>query len=166
MKNKATTYVLGAAVAVVWGLIIFRIVAALNRSDDDDAPAKTVQLGKDAYNDFAIRPDTTSLLLNYRDPFGLVKEKDTIAGITRKQTKRIAPINAKPAMNWDFIQYSGYVLNPGTKKVITLVNINGRNATLSDGATFENVKLIRNLRDSIRISYNGITKCIIRKNAL
>lgn len=165
MKNKATTYILGIAVAVVWGLIIYRIIAAVSDSGDNDAPVKTLQIDKGPYNDFAITPDTTHLLLNYRDPFGLVKMKDTAAITVRRNIKKERIPAAKPAINWDFIQYSGYILNPASKKLITLISVNGRMATLNEGATFENVKLIRNLRDSIKISYGGVIKTINRKSS-
>jgi len=52
------------------------------------------------------------------------------------------------------------MLNPATKKLIALVSVNGQNITLSEGQTKNEVKLIKNLRDSIKVSFEGKTKFI------
>jgi len=158
MKNKKLSYVLGLAVLVVWGMIIYRIFAAVNENNDDNAPP-LVNTIKEAYNDFSIPKDTTHLLLNYRDPFGLVKQKDTARFIAPRTSARTVVPGIKP-MDWSFIRYSGYMLNPATKKLIALVSVNGQNITLSEGQTKNEVKLIKNLRDSIKISFEGKTKFI------
>ena len=164
MKNKKVTYLLGLVVAIVWGIIIYRIFDAA--AGNDDALHTALQVKKEAYNDYAIAKDTTHLLLNYRDPFGLTKQKDTVAPVKRTNYKT-AIIAPKPVMNWGFIQYSGYIRNPSNKKLITLVSINGRSEMLVEGQVKDNVKLIKNLRDSIKISYNGKIKFIpIRPAAL
>jgi len=165
MKNKKLTYFLIAAVVGVWALIIYRVVGAATAEDDASLPMPTSAV-KEAYNDFSLPKDTTKLLLNYRDPFGLVKPKDTI---TLKPTKSLShnslPAVAKPAMNWSFITYSGYIRNPSTKKLVALVSINGQSLTLSEGEIKNQVKLVKNLRDSIKISYEGKTKFISIKPA-
>jgi len=165
VKNKKLTYFLGFVVLVVWGLIIYRIFDASGGPDDDPAPTANTRQ-KEAYNDYAIPKDTARLLLNYRDPFGIIKTKDT-AEIPLKKLLHKGAINlpVKPAFNWSFIQYSGYIRNPDSKKLIALVTINGKNEMFSEGEIKDNVKLIRNFRDSIKISFNGITKFIAIKPA-
>jgi len=162
MKNKMVTYLLGALVAIVWGIIIYRIFDAAVGSDD--AAPGPVPVKKEVYNDYAIAKDTTHLLLNYHDPFGLARQKDTVTPI-KKTNYRAMAIVPKPVMNWGFIQYSGYIRNPASKKLITLISINGRSEMLTEGQEKDNVKLIKNLRDSIKISYNGKIKFIPIKPA-
>jgi hypothetical protein len=163
MKNKKVTYLLGAVVLIVWGLIIYRVFDAASGGDDPVASAPTA-IKKEVYNDFAMPKDTSRLLLNYRDPFGLVAQKDTAEiPVKRLVRKSTGPIAVKPAMNWGFIQYSGYIRNPVSKKLITLVVINGQNQTLTKGEVKDQVKLIRNLHDSIKISYQGKIKYITIK---
>lgn len=157
---------MGFVVLVVWGIIIYRVFLAAAGSDDDAVPAVSNVAQKEAYNDFAIAKDTTMLLLNYRDPFGLVKQKDTAnLSVKRSPYKSMASTAKKPAFNWGFIQYSGYIRNPVSKKLITLVTINGKSEMLSEGEIRGQVKLIKNLRDSIKISFNGKTKFIAIKSA-
>ncbi|MDR3694117.1 hypothetical protein [Mucilaginibacter sp.] len=163
MKNKKLTYLLGLVVVVVWGMIIYRVFNGLN-SNDNTATVAPLKTAKEAYNDFSIPKDTTHLLLNYRDPFGIAREKDTDKVVIRKVSERKIPIQVKP-MDWGFIRYSGYMLNPATKKMIALVSVNGQNITLAEGQTKNDVKLIRNLRDSIKISYAGKTKFIAIKSS-
>jgi hypothetical protein len=164
MKNKKLTYFLGFAVLMVWGLIIYRVFAAAGGDDSEKGPAVTAVLQKEPYNDYTMVKDTTRLLLNYRDPFGLVKQKDTAElPLKRILQKRGLSSTLKPAFNWGFIRYSGYIRNPGSKKLIALVSINGKDEMFSEGETKDHVKLIKNLRDSIRISFNGKTKFITIK---
>lgn len=166
MKNKKLTYVLGLAVLAVWGIIIYRLFNAAG-GDDNAIPVASNQRPKEPYNDYALPKDTAHLLLNYRDPFGLIKFKDTAEiPIKRSGHKAIAPTSAKPAFNWSFISYSGYIHNPVSRKLIALVIINGKNIMLSEGDTKERVRLIKNLRDSIKVSFNGQTKFITKSAAL
>jgi hypothetical protein len=164
MKNKKLTYFLGFAVLVVWGLILYRVFDASGGDDNDSSPVKSAPIQKEAYNDYEILTDTSHLLLNYRDPFSQGREKDT-AQIPLKKllVKNRILLPPKPAFNWGFIQYSGYIRNPGSKKLIALVSINGKDEMFSEGETKDHVKLIKNLRDSIRIRFNGKTKFITIK---
>jgi hypothetical protein len=165
VKNKRFTYFLGVVVLALWGLIIYKIIKWVHEANDDTVQTVAGKITKEPYNDFAITADTTHLLLNYRDPFGLIKPKDTVnASIKRNYHKNISLLK-QPVFNWDFIQYSGYIRNPASKKLITLVNIGGKSEMLSEGETKDQVKLIKNMRDSIKISFNGKTKFITRRPA-
>jgi hypothetical protein len=164
MKNKKVTYLLGLLVAIVWGIIIYRIFDAAAGNDDTILPVQTSSK-KEAYNDFVIPKDTAHLLLNYRDPFGITRQKDTTVTAIKKMHIKPAMVIPKPAINWNFIQYSGYIRNPASKKLITLVSINGRNEMLAEGEVKGQVKLLKNMRDSIKISYNGKIKYITIKPA-
>jgi len=164
-KGKTTTYVLGFAVAMLWVVIIYRVVDWAKASDDS-TPIIAPAYKKEAYDDYTAPKDTAKLLLNYRDPFGQSHKKDTvITGVNRPGIKSFTPIIPKATFNWNFIQYAGYIRNPDSKKLVTFVTINGKSATLSEGEIRDNVKLLKNLRDSIKISYNGKTKYITQKPA-
>ena len=64
-------------------------------------------------------------------------------------------------MDWGFIQYSGYIRNPGSKKLVAIMTVNGKNVMMAEGETTDQVKLLKNLRDSIKISFKGKTKFIV-----
>lgn len=158
MKNKKLTYVLGIAVAVVWGLIIYRIVGSLG-SDNETSAGTPIAIKKELYNDYAIPKDTTRLTLNYRDPFGLVKFKDTTKVKVHVGSSHLL-VASLPAINWSFIRYSGYIRNPVSKKLIALLQINGKSENMAEGETINKVKLLKNMQDSVKISFNGKIKFI------
>lgn len=158
MKNKMTTYVLIFFVLLVWGIIGYRLFDAMN--NNDNVPFNPHIELKETYNDFTVKKDTGSLSLNYRDPFGMVT-KDTIEKIPLRSVPRKV-INAaiKPTVNWNMIKYSGYIRNPNSKKLIAIMNINGKTIMLSEGESAEQVQLLKNARDSVKVSYKNQTKFI------
>ncbi|MEO7215185.1 hypothetical protein [Mucilaginibacter sp.] len=161
MKNKKLTYVLIVAVAAVWGLILYRVFDAASGDDEMVAPTQQVTK-KEAYNDYQIKPDTSHLLLNYRDPFGLVKFRDTVnAKITPSKLSRAITL-PKPEINWGFVKYAGFIANPGSKKMIAILTINGKSVMLAEGESADEVKLLKNLRDSVKILYRNKSKFITR----
>jgi hypothetical protein len=168
MKNKATVYILGLVVVAVWGLIIYNVIKATSGDDDTVIPTSAVRLNKEPLNDFAIKEDTVKLNLNYRDPFGIASPpKDTAVSVPTKISRAKSmnlsadPIFAKAIINWTFIKYSGYIRNPHTKKLIAIVNINGKSLMMSEGDAAEQVTLLKNLKDSIKVSYQHKTKYIV-----
>ncbi|MDB5002069.1 MAG: hypothetical protein JWQ34_294 [Mucilaginibacter sp.] len=160
MKNKKVTYFLGFLALVMWGIIIYRIFDSAGGSEND-LPIAEKKRNKESYNDYTIPKDTTRLLLNYKDPFELKKQKDIIQGINKKPAvAKIVQPAFKPVFNWGFIKYSGYIRNPGSKKLVAFVTINGKTIMMSEGETAEQVKLVKNLQDSIKITFNDKTAFI------
>jgi hypothetical protein len=164
MKNKKLTYFLVVIVLGLWGLILYRVFDAVAANDDNQLPVLVHQV-KDTYGNFSIPNDTAKLMLNYRDPFGLPEPKDTVTKRNQLLSSKKITQTVRPAINWSFISYSGYIRNPASKKLIALVSINGQNVTLAEGETKVRVKLVKNMRDSIKVSYAGKTKFILLKTA-
>jgi len=161
MKNKKLTYLLGFLVLVVWGIIISRIFnSAAGSNEETFAPAPDTA-NKEPYNDYNIPKDTTHLLLNYKDPFALKKQIDTPMLSVKKTipAKNIQP-SPKLAFNWNFIKYSGYIRNHGSKNLVSVIKINGKPVMMTEGETAEQVTLVKNLQDSIKITFNGKTTYI------
>ncbi len=163
MKNKKATYALGFAVLLVWGLILYRVFH--NGTDGegqgfDMAPATA---HKETLNDYSVKPDTVPLKLNYRDPFGGAAPIDTLRRLSNKptflSTSTALPPRPVPT-DWGFIRYSGFVRNPGSKRLIAMINIRGKDLMMGEGETAEEVRLIKNLQDSIRVLYKGQPKII------
>jgi hypothetical protein len=160
MKNKKFTYFLGFIVLMVWGIILYRIFNSVSGSDED-MPVVENKIKKEPFNDYAVPKDTSHLILNYKDPFGLKKQKDTLQSIVKKPVSSKTTVQAtKQVFNWNFVKYSGYIRNPGSKKLIAVVNINGKPIMMSEGETAEQVKLVKNLQDSIKVTFQGRTTYI------
>ena len=164
MKKKTINYILGFAVLLIWGMIFYRIFDAI-WGNDDVPPPPVAHYREKAYDDFAVKKDTAKPALNYRDPFKLsiTRQADT--------TKRLPVVKTRvmsapaPRTDWSFIKYSGYIANPATKKVISILMINGRSAMLKEGETAEHVKLLKNMRDSVQVYFQHQTRFISRSTA-
>ena len=61
----------------------------------------------------------------------------------------------KPTINWGFITYRGFIRNASTKKLLALIDINGKEYLMTEGEAFDQVRLMKNLKDSVRVIYNG-----------
>ncbi|MFA6083768.1 hypothetical protein [Mucilaginibacter sp.] len=158
MKKKTLNYILIVVAAGVWALIGHRIFAGL-APQEPTLPARQGpgQLKAPA-DDYALTRDTTRLKLNYRDPFSSKKAPDT--SMTKPGRIALSAPRPQTAADWTAIHYSGYMRNPGSKKLIALLRVNGRNLMLAEGEQAEKVKLIKNLRDSVKVSYQGSTRFI------
>lgn len=169
MKNKAAVYFLVLVVIVVWGLIIYRVVDAARSDEDDPGFMAHTVIAKEPLNDYELVKDTATLKLNYRDPFALLPSRENVpVSVSKPAGQLVAPVrhilpelSAKPAVNWSFIRYSGFIRNPHTKKLIALVSIGSKSLMLSEGETAEQVKLLKNMKDSIRIAYQNQTHYIV-----
>ncbi|MBD1363814.1 hypothetical protein IDJ77_08320 [Mucilaginibacter sp. ZT4R22] len=161
MKNKKLTYLLIVAVIFIWGAIIYKIFDVVNPDDDLPLINPTVAGVKPTVDDYEVLPDTTQLLLNYPDPFGQVRYRDTAATPVKRVSHSIVrQMPTVPAINWGGIKYSGYVINGDQKKNTAFIKINGNSLTLMEGETADQVKLLKNMKDSIKVMFQGQVKVI------
>lgn len=163
MKNKALTYFLIVIVALVWGVIIYRVFDATTSDDDIPVTNNSVPIKKESLENYISEKDTSHLSLNYPDPFvDEAKEKPKVIPVSKLITtgQVVKPIT-KSGVNWSFISYSGYIKNSKSKKLLAFVTINGKEYSMIEGETADKVKLIKNMIDSIKIAYNGNQKFIL-----
>lgn len=158
-KNKKLTYLLICAVAAVWGIILYRVL--FNNSEDDyQLKAQPVANKAEPYDQYELKRDTFKLALNYKDPFTGVVEAPVKTVETNVKPTNFAPQPFKPPINWGVIKYKGYVINPQTKKVVSIVEINGKERMLAEGEFLEGVKLLKNKKDSILVYWQNKQKHI------
>jgi hypothetical protein len=164
MKNKKFILLLILSVAAIWGVIFYRIFAG--DSDVTSLPAAAA-LSKRSFSDSYQIPadDTFKLSLNYRDPFlGGGEASETEEEITVISGNSLLPITlVKPPANWNAIKYNGYIVNPSSKQVVSIITVNGREQMVSVGASVDGVKLLGNYKDSIRVLYQDHIKYILLK---
>jgi hypothetical protein len=160
MKNKPVTYVLLVAVALVWGIIIYRVFSSLN--DDPPVLTATSPQKKEALNDYAVKEDTAKLNLHYRDPFNVASPPKDTARITNHAitVKAAVEVVKKPATDWSAISYKGFIRNPESKQLIAMIRYNNQSIMLSEGQSFGPLRLVKHKGDSILIKYQGKTKYI------
>ena len=157
MKSKKFTYILLLCVAAVWGIIFYRIYAAMA---EEELPLPDAPTAKTAY--FKLinhEEDQVVLDLSYRNPF--TKESAPVSLPAVKQNniqKPAAQFMPPPQLNWPAIQYTGYIYNPASKQKLALVLINGKEMMLSEGQKLNGVMLVKNAGDSIKVSYQNSSK--------
>lgn len=161
-KNKKLTYFLICAVAIVWGVILHRVF--FSKSEDDYIIKDSNAIVKhEPYDQYVIKEDTFKLALNYRDPFlGEVASvpEPKIEASTLQQVNFSPPVSLKPLVDWTAIKYSGYIINPVTKKTVCIIIVNGIERMLAEGESFDGAKLLKNKKDSVLISWKGKQKYI------
>lgn len=169
MKKKTVTSALIFAVAALWGTILWKVASAVNEdSGPNDVQHGVPTFNKSALQDSLLLPDTVSLKLNYPDPFLTTagSRQDSVQVIpaerllhdTRVLIKAVAPVQA---INWSIISYTGYMGNAGSSnhQLTALISINNQTYTLREGESAAGVKLLRSMRDSVKIAYAGQTHC-------
>lgn len=156
------TYLLLCAVAVVWGVIVYRLF--FNDPVDDGSSGflqpKTVH---EPYNQYVAKNDTFKLALNYRDPFlGKINDQpEALIKVIPADHKASIPVKfVPPPVNWTVIRYSGYIINPKTKKIVAIVTVNDQERMMGEGEHFQGLKLLKNKKDSILVSWMGKQKYI------
>ncbi len=145
VKSKKLTYLLLCAVIGVWGIILYKFFF---RDKEEDLVPKTafVKKGEQPYDAYQEKPDTFKLVLNYRDPFALKPTAEPMVQTAQKEVVAMAkmPIQPPPVLNWSGIRYTGMVLNPVSKKTVTILSVNGKERMVPEGEVFENVKVFKN----------------------
>jgi hypothetical protein len=125
MKPKISKYLLIAGVALVWGLIIYRVVSGF----DNDGPAIPIQPITNSFEQ-VVKKDSFTLIADYPDPF-LGDEEDILKSIAREvlpvissEPQTPAPVTEPPQPeDISFIQYKGMIVNSETKAKAAIVGI-------------------------------------------
>jgi len=152
-------YVLGVAVVCIWGVAIYRIVAATNV--DEELMVKEVNVAPVKSSIPLMQPDTFQLLLNYSDPFNIDGVNETplrlINGGTEFFTENnfkpvTAEVDVNPVLS---VKYIGYIWNPLRKKKIAILNQDGADRMLALGERFNLLRVIAIEKEFVEISYKS-----------
>jgi hypothetical protein len=164
MKSKPLTYLLIVSVAAVWGIIFYRIFSASGEEGLPFKPLVQSRLTDESLEDYTLK-DTFTLLLNYRDPF-LSKSSEPAAPALSSNTPAV--VNStfaelkpqKPPVNWEGVKYTGFISNAAGKRLVALMTIQGKEYMLAEGQSASGVKLLKNMKDSVKVSYQDKIKNI------
>ncbi|MFD2162267.1 hypothetical protein ACFSJU_07670 [Paradesertivirga mongoliensis] len=164
MKNKALTYLLILSVSAVWGIIFYRVFSATDSDEVVSGPLQKSTFVNESLDDYKLK-DTFTLALNYGDPFLENSSEAIKANEPASQNTAVAiaihnPQPIAPQVNWDAVKYTGYVLNSSDKRVTAIMTLNGKEYMLSEGQDVAGLKLLKNLKDSVKVIYQGKTKFI------
>lgn len=150
MKNRKLLYFLLPAVAVIWGVIIYRVISFLSH----DAREQIISEKSSKNRNSSAISDTFSLLLKYPDPFGLT----SVGGQgTQLKTNKQSPL-------WPSVTFYGAISTGNGQARFASVRINGNEAIMKRGDTFGGIKLLAVKGSGIRVSYKGMVRDITNLN--
>ncbi len=157
MKSKKMIYLLIGCVAVVWGMIIYRIYVQVKPGDElqiSQVKQKPISIAISNHSN-----DAYQLYLD-RDPFVSYSFVSSVAPAIQNTGQAKVSTAAKiiTPVAWPAINYSGYIKNPKSNQKITIISLNGKEIMLRDGEVAQGVKLIKNYGDSIQLSFMQTTK--------
>jgi hypothetical protein len=161
MKNRQLMYILIPSVLLIWGLIIFKIIKQIHHAQKpatELSPFLKVGEMKGVI-------DTSSLLLNYRDPFlhGVVRSSSSSQSYEDFNSNNTNLTTAKkPPVNFPITKYSGLVINYKNRHKLGLIKIENKDFLAKEGELVAGERIIRLYTDSVIVSYNKTKKTFLR----
>lgn len=160
MNQKALRYFLFAALALVWGLIIYKIINGLDHRDNV-VPVLSVK-AETSYNS---PKDSFILFADYSDPF---LPSDSVYSEEIDKTVGVAinkePIITKPNFDLNKIQYHGMISNPENKKKVAIVSIGGKEYMAKEKEKINEVVISKITREKIIVIIDGKSEQIAKLN--
>ncbi len=156
MKNKKMTYVLLATVVVVWGLIFYRLFTGVENSTPVNASVDTQVV----QNDVKVEIDSFNLILDYRDPFKVIKNIKPITQVKPQRVVKKVEVKEEEKekvlpVDWSFIAYRGIFKNEKKMKKTGLVTINNHDYVVAEGDSVAQISVKKLFKDSIGVFYKG-----------
>jgi hypothetical protein len=168
MKQQSLKYLLIGLVALIWGLIIYRVIKGLGGDDD-----KITILPPKKKIDYTSPADSFVLLADYPDPF--LPTEDVIDSVDTPNEKvsnasftNIVPTPViqpqPPAFDPSTIQYSGIIVNPEKKIKIAILTIVGREYLATEKEKINEYLVKKIEKDRLIIIYKKETYTIPKMN--
>lgn len=150
MKKNNKTYVLLAVVIGVWGIIGYKFISAVNPTQKEIVQVASNKI----FTPQELKERTVfSITANYRDPFlGTVNAPKKAKRTTSKKPQKQVPEKS--------IQYTGFIGDTSSNENIFFVTVNGQQQMMSINDTFQEVKLVRGTKSTIKVKYRGATHTI------
>ena len=131
---------------VIWGGIAYQI-SSFGSSDVTTHSRGNLPVSRKENT----KPDTFSILANYRDPFlGKPIEERKPESASKKMPK---PVEIKVALPWPKITYGGVIKNQKSSKQLYLVQVNGNDNIIKEGDVVEEVQITKAWKDSIQVVF-------------
>ena len=150
MSKQQKTYVLLAAVFIVWGGIGYQIISKLSPSVDNE---KLEEASRKFVPQEVAKEVSYTIEIGNRDPFFGKMEKPRI--VKKKSVEQTKPMTNKP---FPYVVYNGLVENGKSKSYI--LTIDGSQEVMSLGKTIKEITLLRANKKEILVRYHKETKTV------
>ncbi|MFD2561880.1 hypothetical protein [Aquimarina rubra] len=162
MQKKKINKVLIIAVALIWGVVLYKFAAPYFLTNDvvvtADAlvsPPKILLRKKDTFN----------LNIPTRDPFlgkTISKRKSVVSAPSRPQ--KVSRPKMPVSKNWPRIEYLGFIKSKESTSRLGLLRVNGTLKRVRNGAKIQDI-IIKNIsEDMISIQFGKDTKDFRKQN--
>ncbi|MDY8138475.1 hypothetical protein [Aquimarina sp. 2201CG5-10] len=162
MQKKKLNKVLIAAVALIWGVVIYKFAAPYFMSEETVITADVLVKPPET---FLRKKDTFNLIIPERDPFlgKTIRVKKAVAAVTSKK-QRIQRPKSTTIKDWPKIEYLGFVKSKESKSKLGLLRVNGRLKRVRNGARIGDLK-IKKIKDTqVIIQFQNETKDFYKVN--
>jgi len=162
MQKKKINKVLIAAVALIWGVVVYKLAGKFFTIEE---PVITAEVLVKPLQNFLRKKDTFQLKVPDRDPFlgklTVVRKKKTTKPIVKPSVRRgpVAPIK-----NWPRIEYLGFVKSAKSSSRLGLLRIDGVLKRVRKGAEVKGVMIKSIEEDKISILFQKEVKDFAKMN--
>lgn len=151
MKNKKLSWFLLPAVLAIWGMIGWKVYAAINGEDENFTSES--QQAKLTVDTSAV-PEEYTLLLDYRDPFFETKPKPKSNSSTVKKADQVVPKNVvQSGVQWPAVSYGGLVRQTQSGKTVGFLIVNGTSHFVSAGEVVGDLSVTKMWGDSVEVKF-------------
>lgn len=147
LKNKKITYLLIVLVALIWGLIFYKIYSKFaGKKQVERILSHSVVRVENGEHDSVF-----TLSLDYPDPFlkGVVQSSDATLMRTAINTSNIKVVN------WPIIEYRGLLTNSNRNESTGLLRVQSIDHLVKQGKVYAAIKIRTITKDSIFLEYQN-----------
>ncbi len=141
LKNKKITYLLITLVALIWGLIFYKIYSNFGGKKQAERNLRQSVIAVESVHGDSI----FTLSLNYPDPF--LKGPGQTAEIPVKNT------GISTVVNWPQIEYRGLLTSSDKNESTGLLKVQNSDLLVKRGKIYSAIKIRTITRDSILLEY-------------
>lgn len=160
MKGNKGLYILLPIVAIVWGLIAYRVVKYVGQSN---TLTPTLPVTEIKFEPEKFEADTFSILANYADPFEADMHLASSSSIAIPHIPTVnQPVQTQAEKQSEpTVLYNGMISNKKWKRTFALLKVNGKQNLLMINETANNIKLLKISPDSIIVLSSGKKRTIL-----
>jgi hypothetical protein len=155
MKNKKLTYFLVIVTLSIWGIVFYRIISSVGGND----VVTNYNLKQERSAELIDSTETFLLIADYRDPF--LGSKIRKPALTRIKKAAVVVVE-KEKMDGSLVSYLGLISNSNNKKTVGVIRFKGKEYLVSDGDAVEDLVVVKNYKDSVKVKFKGSISYIKR----
>jgi hypothetical protein len=146
LKNKKITYLLITLVALIWGLIFYKIYSNFGGKKQAERNLRQSVIAVES-----VHGDSIFILsLNYPDPFLKVSGQTAETPVESAVSPTV--------VNWPLIEYRGLLTSNGKNESTGLLKVQNSDLLVKQGKIYSAIRIRTITRDSICLEYQKVSR--------